>query len=172
MDEVHNLVRPTAQFEEQMGRLRTYLYGARRTALAGFTGTPVGNDAMEGRHLLDVLKGEGAAKCSDEGFVSSFHARGSSDFPKEVPVKGIPDGIIHAGQFDDLVKKHSLDGEALKRYLLKETEFAIVPRLLRLPEEKRQARLSNYCNLHIHYARCFGNAKDALMKDVKEHAPK
>merc|ERR1740138_650004 len=107
MDEVHNLVRPTAQFEEQLGKLRTYLYGAKRTVLAGFTGTPVGNDATEGRRLLDVLKGEGAAQCSDEGFVSSFHARANSDFVKEVPVKGIPDGVIHEGMLDNLVKKHS-----------------------------------------------------------------
>jgi hypothetical protein len=172
MDEFHNLVRPTVQFEEQMGRLRTYLYGARRSVLAGFTGTPVGNEATEGRRLLDILKGEGAAQCSDEGFVSSFHARASKDFCREVPVKGIPDGIIHEGMFEDLVKRHSLHGEALKRYLLKEAEFAIVPRLLRLPEEKRQARLSNYCNLHVHYGRCYGTQKDALLKDVKDHAPK
>eukprot|EP00927_Polykrikos_kofoidii_P085505 TRINITY_DN9322_c0_g1_i2.p1 TRINITY_DN9322_c0_g1~~TRINITY_DN9322_c0_g1_i2.p1 ORF type:complete len:1659 (+),score=336.30 TRINITY_DN9322_c0_g1_i2:46-5022(+) len=172
MDEAHNLVRPSTQFEEQLGRLRLHLYGARGSVLAGFTGTPVGNDAEEGRQLLDVIKGQAAQLCCDEGFVSSFHARANADFPREIPVKGIPDGVVHEGMFDDLVKRTSLHGEALKRYLLKEVEFQIVPRLLRLPEEKRMARLANYCNIHVHYGHFYGAHKEALLKDMKNHAPK
>jgi len=172
MDECHNLVRPTQKYEEQLGRLRDHLYGARSVVLAGFTGTPVGNDAREGRRLLDVIKGEGAAHKSDEGFVSSFHARGSADFPREEPVKGIPDGILHEGMIGRFLKKHSLHGEALKRYLMKEVDFQIIPRLVRLPPEKRVAKLANYCNLHVHYGSFYGIMRDALMKNVKDHAPK
>lgn len=170
MDEVCNLVRHTARFEDQMGRLRTYLYAARRTVLAGFTGSIVGSYASDRRRLLDIVKGESAVQGSDEGFISSFRARDSPDFPEEVPVKGVLDGILHEGVFDSFVRRHTLHGEALKRYMLKEVEYAIVPRLLRLPEEKRYLRLSNYCNVHV--ARCSGAQKDALLKDVKEHAPK
>jgi len=172
MDECHNLVRPSTKYEEQLGRLRDHLVGARNTVLAGFTGTPVGNDAQEGRILLDVVKGTACAHCCDEGFVSSFQARSSTDFCREVPVKGIPDGVIHEGMFEDLMKRHSLHGEALKRYLLKEVDFQTIPRLMRMPEEKRVARLGNYCNLHVHYGSCWGKQKESLFKDVKDHAPK
>ena len=68
-----------------------------------------------------------------------------------------------------LVKRHSLHGEALKRYILKEVDFQITPRLLRLPEEKRLGRLANYCNIHVFYGAYFGQARDALLADVKDH---
>lgn len=172
MDECHNLVRPTQKFEEQLGRLRDHLMLARGTVLAGFTGTPVGNDASEGRRLLDVIKGEDSANKTDEGFVSSFHARGSADFPREEPVAGIPDGVLHEGMYPQLLKGHSLHGEALKRYIMKEAEFQVTPRLLRMPEEKRMAKLSQYCNMHIYYGNYGGKHREALLKDPKDHAPK
>ncbi|CAE8707834.1 unnamed protein product [Polarella glacialis] len=172
MDECHNLVRPTLAYDEQLGRLRDHLISTSNTILAGFTGTPVGNDAVEGRRLLDIIKGDRAKNASDAGFVSSFHARASEDFPREVPVGGVPDGVLHEGMFKDLVKRHSLRGEALKRYLLKEVEFQITPRLLRLPEDKRMARLANYCNMHTHYGAYWGANKAALLGGVKDHAPK
>ena len=172
MDECHNLVRPNQVYEDQLGHLRNLLHEATRTVLAGFTGTPVGNDAAEGRQLLDIIKGKTAGFCGDEGFVSCFHARASSDFPKEVPVQGIPDGVLHDSMLPDLVKMHSLHGEALKRYLLKEVEFMITPRLMRLPEEKKLARLSNYCNLHVFHGSYTGAKRTALLENVKDYAPK
>jgi len=170
MDEIHNLVRPNQMFEEQLGRLRDCVAKARGSVLAGFTGTPVGNDAKECRLLVDVIKGP--SNGNDEGFISSFHARDSADFPREEPIRGIPDGILHEGMFSELVKKHVLHGEALKRYLLKDLEMQTVPRLMRLPEEKKASRLANYCNLHVHYGSFSGAARSALLKDVKSHAPK
>lgn len=172
MDECHNLVRPTAKFQGQLGRLRMHLLTARATILAGFTGTPVGNHVEEGRRLLDIIKGADAKTLSDEGFVSSFHARGSEDFPREVPVAGVPDGVLDESMLEGLAKRHSLHGEALKRYLLKEVEFQITPRLLQLPEEKRVSRLANYCNLHVHYGSYHSANRTALLTDVKDHAPK
>jgi len=172
MDECHNLVRPNQIYEDQIGHLRNLLHSATRSVLAGFTGTPVGNDASEGQKLLAIIKGQQAERLSDEGFLSCFHARGSEDFCTEVPVQGIPDGVLHDGMLKDLTTKHSLHGEALKRYLLKEVEFMITPRLLQLPQEKRLARLSNYCNLHIHYGACHGAKRAALLANVKDHAPK
>merc|ERR1712136_519192 len=114
----------------------------------------------------------GPSNGNDEGFISSFHARDSADFPREEPIRGIPDGILHEGMFSELVKKHVLHGEALKRYLLKDLEMQTVPRLMRLPEEKKASRLANYCNLHVHYGSFSGAARSALLKDVKSHAPK
>eukprot|EP00931_Biecheleriopsis_adriatica_P120323 TRINITY_DN9543_c0_g1_i3.p1 TRINITY_DN9543_c0_g1~~TRINITY_DN9543_c0_g1_i3.p1 ORF type:complete len:1332 (-),score=350.37 TRINITY_DN9543_c0_g1_i3:361-4356(-) len=172
MDECHNLVRPNQVYEEQLGRLRDLLQSSTRTVLAGFTGTPVGNDASEGRRLLEVIKGDASAAMGDEGFVSSFHARASDDFPREVPVQGLPDGVLHEGMLKALTKRHSLHGEALKRYLLKEVEFQITPRLLLLPQEKRLYRLANYCNLHVHYGGYWGRNRAALIANVKDHAPK
>lgn len=172
MDECHNLVRPTQRYEEQLGRLRDYLVGARNTVLAGFTGTPVGNDAQEGRMLLDVIKGVAKLRGNDEGFVSSFHARGGYDFPREEPVAGVPDGVLHEGMFESLVVKHSLHGEALKRYLLKDTEYQVVPRLVRLPEEKRIARVVGYCNLHVYIGAFAAQQRSLLLKDTKGYVPK
>eukprot|EP00930_Biecheleria_cincta_P082500 TRINITY_DN72220_c0_g1_i1.p1 TRINITY_DN72220_c0_g1~~TRINITY_DN72220_c0_g1_i1.p1 ORF type:complete len:1530 (-),score=379.41 TRINITY_DN72220_c0_g1_i1:273-4862(-) len=173
MDECHNLVRPTPVYEEQLGRLRIFLHSSTRTVLAGFTGTPVGNEAKEGRLLLEVIKGEKTKEFqADEGFISSFHARGSDDFPREVPVQGVPDGVLHEGMLGGLIKRHSMHGEALKRYLLKDVEFQITPRLLLLPEEKRLARLANYCNMHVHYGSYFGKNREHLLANVKDHAPK
>jgi len=172
MDECHNLVRPNQMFEEQIGHLRHLLHSATRTVLAGFTGTPVGNEAAEGQKLLDVIKGKGAESQSNEGFLSCFHARASDDFPREVPVQGIPDGVLHDDILQDLTKKHSLHGEALKRYLLKEVEFKVTPRLLHLSEEQRLARLASYCNLHIFHGAYFGAKRTSLLANVKDHAPK
>lgn len=172
MDECHNLVRPNQMFEEQIGHLRHLLHSATRTVLAGFTGTPVGNEAAEGQKLLDVIKGKGAESQSNEGFLSCFHARASDDFPREVPVQGIPDGVLHDDMLKDLTKKHSLHGEALKRYLLKEVEFKVTPRLLHLSEEQRLARLASYCNLHIFHGAYFGAKRTSLLANVKDHAPK
>merc|ERR1712232_217411 len=106
--------------------------------------------------MLDTIKGQWAGHQCDEGYVSSFHARGSTDFPREEPVKGVPDGILHEGMFNDLLKKHSLHGEALKRFLMKEVDFQTIPRLVRLPDERRLSRLANYCNLHVHYGAFHG----------------
>jgi len=172
MDECHNLVRPTVQYAEQLGRLQDHLFTSNGSVLAAFTGTPVGNDALEGRHLLDAVKGNYASGYCDEGFVSSFHARGSSDFPREVPVQQVPDGVLHEGMFPELVIRHSIHGEALKRYLLKENDFMMIPRLASLPEEKKDARMANYCNLHVHYGAYHTANRDALLRDVKGHAPK
>lgn len=173
MDECHNLVRPTPVYEEQLGRLRIFLHSSTRTVLAGFTGTPVGNEAKEGRLLLEVIKGEKTKEFqADEGFISSFHARASDDFPREVPVQGVPDGVLHEGMLSSLVKRHSMHGEALKRYLLKDVEFQITPRLLLLPEEKRLARLANYTNMHVHYGSYYGKNRENLLANVKDHAPK
>lgn len=172
MDECHNLVRPTQVYEEQLGHLRHLLNESTRTVLAGFTGTPVGNDAAEGRQLLDIIKGKVSANSGDEGFVSCFHARDNADFPREVPVRGIPDGVLHDAMLPELVRMHSLHGEALKRYLMKEVEYMITPRLMRLPEEQRLARLSNYCNLHVFHGSYTGAKRTALLSNVKDFAPK
>lgn len=171
MDECHNLVRPHQAYEEQIGHLRNLLYESTRTVLAGFTGTPVGNDGAEGRQLLEIIKGKGSA-AGDEGFLSCFHARASADFPREAPVPGIPDGVLHDSTLPELVKMHSLHGEALKRYLMKEVEFMVTPRLMRLPEETRLARLSNYCNLHVFYGSYSGAKRTALLENAKDYAPK
>ena len=97
----------------------------------------------------------GAFWCLSKGFVSCFHARASADFPREaadffkkasdqsdskvqVPVPGIPDGVLHDSTLPDcrwtwglvfffcwidlkrllqeLVKMHSLHGEAGRRH--------------------------------------------------------
>ena len=45
MDECHNLSRPTQKYEEQLGLLREHLNSCERSAVVGFTGTPVGDQA-------------------------------------------------------------------------------------------------------------------------------
>mmetsp|Transcript_33022 Transcript_33022/g.77185 ORF Transcript_33022/g.77185 Transcript_33022/m.77185 type:complete len:1223 (+) Transcript_33022:114-3782(+) len=172
MDECHNLVRYTPMYGVQLATLRSLLFFAKESVLAGFTGTPVCNEAIEGRKLLDVIKGDEGKDLNDEGFLSSFHARASTDFPKEVPVVGVPDGVIHEGMFGSLLKQQALHGEALKRYLIKDTLFQTTPSILILPEERRLAKLANYCNLHVHYGSCWGRNLEGLLNDTKGHAPK
>ena len=89
-----------------------------------------------------------------------------------MPAAGIPDGVLCDAMLPELVKMHSLHGEALKRYLMKEVEFMVTPRLMRLPEEMRLARLSNYCNLHVFHGSYTGTKRAALLANVKDYAPK
>jgi len=123
LDECHYIVRPTQKYNDQIGRLRDHLLTARGSVVAGFTGSPMGNDVEDCRRLLDLIKGDEGSSLSDEGFVSSFHARGRPDYPRESPVAGLPDGVVHEGMLKDLVKRHTLHGEALRRYLLKMVKF-------------------------------------------------
>jgi len=181
-EDSHVLVRANkaaARLEKPLTRLRDQLHTARRAVLVAFTGAFLGNDASEGRRLLDVVKGAEAIngqRC-DEGFISSFQIRGSPDFPTEVPrsLSRLPDGFLDNGMLPELIKEHSLHGEALKRYVLKEMDFQLIPRLSHLPDENKQRNLANFCNLHVHtlaYNTSNHGHRDALLKDTKEYAPK
>lgn len=161
MDEVHNLVRIQTQFGEQLARLRTLLSGARGTVLAGFTGTPILNEAQEGRQLLDIIKGPAVSR-GDGGFLSSFPMRPAGLFPSSLP-RGIPDNILTPNLRRQFVRRVTLTGEPLKRYDAKRQKG--------LPER----RLRNYCNLCVHFGSFHdgrnGN-KTRVLEDMPSLAPK
>eukprot|EP00930_Biecheleria_cincta_P023626 TRINITY_DN17040_c0_g1_i2.p1 TRINITY_DN17040_c0_g1~~TRINITY_DN17040_c0_g1_i2.p1 ORF type:complete len:1109 (+),score=221.83 TRINITY_DN17040_c0_g1_i2:50-3376(+) len=161
MDEVHNLVRVQTQYGEQLERLRALLSGARGTVLAGFTGTPILNEAAEGRQLLDIIKGKSAPQC-DDGFLSSFHLRPAGLFPSSLP-RGIPDSVLSPNLRRQFVRHVKLTAEPLKRYDAKRQEG--------LPGR----RLRNYCNLCVHFGSFHGGksgSKARVLADVAGCAPK
>jgi len=133
LDEVHNLVRTQTQYSEQLHRLRRLLVSSHDLVLACFTGTPILSERAEGRHLLSIVKGQGAFVC-DEGFLSSFSARPRPHFPLALP-HGIPDGLLTPQRLQQLVKPVELHGEALNVYDLKRQQGLT------------GTRLRNYCNV-------------------------
>eukprot|EP00931_Biecheleriopsis_adriatica_P082306 TRINITY_DN5573_c0_g1_i1.p1 TRINITY_DN5573_c0_g1~~TRINITY_DN5573_c0_g1_i1.p1 ORF type:complete len:1295 (-),score=324.79 TRINITY_DN5573_c0_g1_i1:44-3928(-) len=161
MDEVHNLVRVQTQFGEQLARLRTMLAGARGTVLAGFTGTPILNEAAEGRQLLDIIKGAFAPR-GDGGFLSSFPMRPAGLFPSSLP-RGIPDSSLTPNLRRQFVRRVTLTAETLKRYDTKRQKG--------LPER----RLRAYCNLCVHFGSFHSGkngSKARVLADMQSCAPK
>ncbi|CAJ1385863.1 unnamed protein product, partial [Effrenium voratum] len=160
MDEVHNLVRLQTQYGEQLAKLRTLLSTATGTVLAGFTGTPILNQACEGRQLLDIIKG-GAGR-GDGGFLSSFPMRPVGLFPASLP-RGVPDGILSPNLRRRFVQKVTLTGEPLKRYDAKRAKG--------LPDR----RLRAYCNLCVHFGSLHegkNGSKARVLANMSACAPK
>ena len=81
------------------GRL---LSAATGTVLAGFTGTPILNKAMEGRQLLDIIKGVRAPR-GDGGFLSSFPMRPVS---RHIWAMLVKDGERKVTQWITVVQLH------------------------------------------------------------------
>jgi len=152
MDEVHNLVRAQTQFAEQLASLRELLAGAKGMVLAGFTGTPILNEAAEGRQLLDIVKGRFAPPC-DEGFLSSFPFRPPGLFPASLPL-GVPDDELTPKLRRRFVQRVTLVGEALRRYDIKRRKG--------MPEH----RLHSYCNLKC-YALTFAGILDETLSTTR-----
>ncbi|CAE7171199.1 unnamed protein product [Symbiodinium pilosum] len=161
MDEVHNLVRLQTQYGQQLARLRTLLSSARGSVLVGFTGTPILNEASEGRQLLDIVKGVFAPR-GDGGFLSSFPMRPVGLFPTSFP-RGVPDGIITPKLRRKMVSKVLLTAEALKRYDAKRAKG--------IPEK----RLRAYCNLCVHFGSLHegrNGSKARILANMEICAPK
>ena len=137
MDEVHHLVRTDSHYSGQLAVLRELLSTARESVLVGFTGTPLLIGPVEGRRLMDVIKGLASAG-SDEGFLSSLSCKPAALFPVCVP-SGVDSAELVPAANQRLCCKVALRGEALQSYVLRScTE---VPR--------SKARLQAYCNLHL-----------------------
>jgi len=161
MDEVHNLVRSQTQYGEQLERLRTLLYEAKGTVLAGFTGTPILSEPWEGRQLLDIVKGKGAPS-GDGGFLSSFPFRPPELFPRSLP-DGVPDHVMTPGLRRQFMRKVMLSGESLQKYDFKRQKGL------------QQQRLRNYCNLSVHFGSLHGGkngSKARVLNDMTTCAPK
>lgn len=162
MDEVHNLVRVQTQFGEQLSRLREFLLTARGGLLAGFTGTPILSEAIEGRQLLDIVKGRKNSNANDQGFVSSFPMRPQPLFPRTLP-PGVPDDVLTPKLRRQLVVHTLLRGESLKRYDIKRSKG--------LPER----RLQRYCTMSIHFGAFHdgkNGCKSKVLGDLQSFAPK
>lgn len=161
MDEVHNLVRLQTQYGEQLARLRSLLSTARGSVLVGFTGTPILNEASEGRQLLDIVKGAFAPP-GDGGFLSSFPMRPVGLFPTSLP-RGVPDVVLTPKLRRQMVHKVMLSAEALKRYDAK--------RMKGLPEK----RLRAFCNLCVHFGSLHdgrSGSKARILANMETCAPK
>jgi len=161
MDEVHNLVRTHTQYAEQLQCLRDLLFRAGNLVLGGFTGTPILSEPAEGRQLLDIVKGQGAAPC-DEGFLSSFPMRPRPLFPLSLP-RGVPDAVLTPQLQRQLVCRIELREEALRAY----------ERKRRLGLNGR--RLRAYCNVSAFFGSFHdgkSGTKERILADPAASCPK
>ena len=68
---------------------------AKNSVVVGFTGTPLVSEDGSARGLLDIIKGSGNERLSDEGFVSYFMGSPTPVFPIVVPaVNSISDTLL------------------------------------------------------------------------------
>lgn len=95
MDEVHNLVRPSAEILRNprrmlmLQRLRQLLRTAENSVIVGLSGTPLCDVPAEAEALIGLIKGRRGKELSDEGFVSYYMDTPSSVFPRLTPA-GLP----------------------------------------------------------------------------------
>ena len=73
MDEFHNLVKPSPEIRKSPTRmlmltmLREMLRTAKNSVIVGFTATPLVGEDGSAEELLNIIKGKGNEKLSDEG---------------------------------------------------------------------------------------------------------
>jgi len=95
MDEVHNLVRPSAEILRNprrmlmLQRLRQLLRTAENSVIVGLSGTPLCDVPAEAEALMGLVKGRRGKELSDEGFVSYYMDTPPSVFPRLTPA-GLP----------------------------------------------------------------------------------
>ena len=95
MDEVHNLVRPSAEIlrnekrMEMLRRLRQLLRTAENSVIIGLSGTPLCDVPAEALALRNLIKGRHHQSLTDEGFVSYYMETPPSVFPRVTPL-GLP----------------------------------------------------------------------------------
>ena len=95
MDEVHNLVRPSAEILRNprrmlmLQRLRQLLRTAENSVVVGLSGTPLCDVPAEAAALMGLIKGRGGKEMSDEGFVSYYMDTPPAVFPRLTPA-GLP----------------------------------------------------------------------------------
>lgn len=177
VDECHHLVRSSRRHQSQLQRLREHLRTATDTVLVGLTGYMA---SVDSRALLDVIRGPGSSTRVDEGYVSTFceglaaWTAAAGGLPRSMTPAGVVSGEICDSLLKELARRHSLHGEALKRYLLKEAELQSGAALERQwpPPPLSLAKLSALCGWHVNYRTYTGTHRDALLKCTKECAPK
>ena len=95
LDEVHHLVRPSAEILRNprrmlmLQRLRQLLRTAENSVVIGLSGTPLCDVPSEAAALRALLKGRAAREAGDEGFVSYYMETPASVFPRLTPA-GLP----------------------------------------------------------------------------------
>ena len=114
MDEVQNLVQPSAEIQksaqrvEMLQKLKRMLATAKNTVLVGFTATPLlDGENSPAERLLDVIRGPlRNGTLSNEGFIAYFMATPSAVFPAVTP-SGVPAALP-----DEMLRKVSLQNFA------------------------------------------------------------
>ena len=114
MDEVHNLVKPSADIRKSAKRmlmldmLKHMLLTCKNSVLVGFTATPLDEEGSS-RALLDIIKGAGNETRLDEGYVSYFMGSPSPAFPVVRPsIDWITNASAHSGSLNDLIRRVEL----------------------------------------------------------------
>ena len=138
MDEVHNLVTPSAEverYQEKLDNLKHQMRHCRGSVVLGFTATPMKDKRSQGEELLDIIKGEENRGKNNEGFVSWFNSMPRSTYPETRPcvekyLGNVVKVVLQGTNAKDYAKKHK---EAKKR---KDGTF----------DHRTLHRLQNYCN--------------------------
>ena len=156
MDEVHHLVRTDSQYSEQLAVLRERLSKAKESVLVGFTGTPLLIGPVEGRRLLDIIKGSAAQEASDEGFLSSLSCKPAALFPRCIPA-GVDNAELVSPARKQICCKVALRNEALQSYILRSCS-----------ELYSRKRLQVYCNLHV-YSGAYHDGRHGCKSFVLKH---
>lgn len=123
MDEFHNLLKPDAEVlryagnDKRIERMRYALGRAENSVIMGLTATPIIDDPMDARAILDLIKGVKYADASDEGFMSYFQALPEAVFASVTtgkPPQHLPK-IVHVSLNEN--------DRQLQEYLQKEKQY-------------------------------------------------
>lgn len=177
MDEVQNLVQPSAEIQksaqrvEMLQKLKRMLATAKNTVLVGFTATPlIDGENSPAERLLKVIRGplrSGAS--SNEGFISYFMATPSAVFPAVFP----PD--VPAALPDEILRPVSLENFAAQDAAQKKKKKKVFGNLAQYQTEMRkvggpdEAKLRALCSLgqSSSYAGKCGGARQAPIQVLK-----
>ena len=162
IDEAHNIVRETQTWQEQLMRLRKCLTSARDCTLMALTGSMAERNIQEGRDLMNIVKGD-LTNLSDEGFMSSYTARGSN-FPQQLPFC-CADGEFQRTRKVEFVKTVPLSSYALVRYVYQ----AIKVHRSKKPDNV----LANHTNMPVYFGALWASdMKEQILNGKTEVVPK
>lgn len=151
MDEIHNLIVPSAEasrYSSKLVALRAGLKKATGSVIVGFTATPIVNSVDDGEKLLALVKGDENADGGDEGFVSYFNSLPHSMYPRVDRPNGVANIALFDVQGDTFKGAQKMNLGAYKNALktLKLTNMTT------LPEDPKVVRkLMNMINMSSSY---------------------
>lgn len=162
MDEVHNLVKPSHAITKNPTRLlmldmlKEMLRTCKNSVLVGFTATPLVDADGTARSLLDIIKGAGNEKHTDEGYISYFMGSPSPAFPAVSPsLDWVTSRAVHSASASSKQPNHWCDN-VVRKVVLKnfnDNERGNLTEYKNASNEKRYTpRAIQRCSIGQHFA--------------------